>query len=340
MGLAGRVVMGASRVNLPDKPSDAHVIRLAGVTNEDLYRVFHECLLPVSDKFGLQFYKDRIRAHQSEIASDRPVNGVDKKQNSMNAVDEGPVKGFSHPFQSTSNDSAFWSIVMLADSGLPTGSFAHSAGLETAAQLGMIQSEQDVENFVNAATRSAMQVSAPFLIAGHGLAAADDSNFDVSHQWQRLHEQCQAILATNEPACSASIDQGKSLARIAAQWLKDSSSPSTPIGVIDKVKTAAILECLNHTSPHVAPTLGAICGLLGLDESQVCRLFAYCVARDLVSAAVRLSLVGPLASVSLLHRVQQSAEDGLEAIASKMKEKPYDPLMAAAASAPVRLFRS
>ena len=93
--------------------------------------------------------------------------------------------------------------------------------------------------------------------------------------------------------------------------------------------------------------------MLGLSESQTCRLFAYCAARDLVSAAVRLSLVGPLASVSLLHRVQQSADDGMGAIASKLEEHPDDPLMTAAASAPViealhpcheilqvRLFRS
>ncbi|KAL3925331.1 MAG: hypothetical protein SGILL_000488 [Bacillariaceae sp.] len=354
LGLAGRVVMGASRIRMPGNPSDAHVIRLAAQTNEDLYRVFHECLLPVSPCFGVQFYKDRIRAHQSVIANEeKPIQAVEKKP----SASEESFKGASPAVRalatnhSTTSEAAFWSIVMLADSGLPTGSFAHSAGLETAAQLGMIQSEHDVENFVNSATRSAMQVSAPFLIAGHQLATIQVQTEGFSERWERLHDQCQAVLATNEPACSASIDQGKSLARIAAQWLK--TDDAQPQKLMDQEKVDAILECLKQGSPHVAPTLGVICGVLDLDESQVCQLFAYCVARDLVSAAVRLSLVGPLASVPLLHRVQSSSNQGVEAVASQMLEFPGDPLMAAAASAPViealhpcheilqvRLFRS
>jgi urease accessory protein UreF len=64
-------------------------------------------------------------------------------------------------------------------------------------------------------------------------------------------------------------------------------------------------QCLKQSrSPHVAPTVGAIGGILGLDQSKFAirlpiawqRAFAYCVARDLVSAAVRLSLIGALAS--------------------------------------------
>jgi urease accessory protein UreF len=54
----------------------------------------------------------------------------------------------------------------------------------------------------------------------------------------------------------------------------------------------------------------------------------------MVSAAVRLSLVGPLASIPLLHKVQGAAEDGWKTSWIAMEEDP-NPLSAAAACAPV-----
>lgn len=360
LSLSGRVVMGVSMVPLPGKPSDAHVIRLAANTNEDLYRVFYSCLLPLAPSFGFEFYKDRIRAKQSEIPrmKDNVPNGVSvatsKKvieQKTHTSHEVYPLLPESTGFNS-SMDSTFWSIVMLADSSLPTGSFAHSAGLEAAAQLGLIRGESDVQSFVQAATRSAMQVLTPFLIGGHRISSGDIYDVsEIGEKWRKLQQQSQAVMVTNQPACAASLDQGKSLGRVASQWLATLSDGSG----VDNQRKVEILKCLNSTTgtSHVAPTLGVIGGLLGLDEVQVCRLLAYCIARDIVSAAVRLSLVGPLASVPLLHSVQRSAEDGIRAVYPTVKEYPDDPLMSSTASAPViealhpcheilntRLFRS
>jgi urease accessory protein len=364
LNLSGRVVMGVSRVPLPGKPFDAHIIRLAANTNEDLYRVFHSCLLPLAPSFGFEFYKDRIRAKQSEIPrkKDNGPNGivipatvkVFQQRPSITAGGSQrlyPLLPDSSGFQS-SMDSTFWSVVMLADSSLPTGSFAHSAGLEAAGQLGLVRGESEVQSFVQAATRSAMQMLTPFLIGGHRISSGDFCDVsEIGEKWNNLHRQAQAVMVTNEPACAASLDQGKSLARVASQWLAAPLNSSD----IDGQRKDEILKCLKSTtgSPHIAPTLGAIGGLLGLDEVQVCRLFAYCIARDLVSAAVRLSLVGPLASVPLLHSVQRSGEDGIRAVFQTVKEYPDDPLLSSAASAPViealhpcheilqtRLFRS
>ena len=77
------------------------------------------------------------------------------------------------------------------------------------------------------------------------------------------------------------------------------------------------------------------------------------MARDVVSAAVRLSLVGPLVSVPLLNRAQSAAEDGIQAVLPLLVDCRNNPMMAAAASSPiieavqpcheslqVRLFRS
>jgi urease accessory protein len=360
LGLSGRVVMGSSRVLLEGKPSDAYVIRFAAKTNEDMYRVFHDVLRPLAPSFGLEFYKERIRAQRSEILRKDPaqpkVDGMTIQ--TPNRIRKPPLEEFFPLFPPTvarnsTSDANFWSIAMLADSSLPTGSFAHSAGLEAAGQLGMIKGEKDVLTFVQAATRSSMQLLTPFLISGHRISQGGPL-FELSkiqEKWNKLNQQAQAVMVTNEPACAASLDQGKSLARIASQWLRTESNLTSQYQNSQMVEK--ILECLKSNPPHIAPALGVIGGIMGLDEIQVCRLFAYCMARDLVSAAVRLSLVGPLASVPLLHKVRESAEDGMRVVLLSMKEHPDDPLMSAAASAPViealhpcheilqvRLFRS
>jgi len=355
--LAGRVIIGVSKVSLPGKPSDAYVVRFAAKTNEDLYRIFHSCLIPLAPSFGIEFYKDRILAQRSEIpkkeVSHDPGQKVYKvSKRTINTIPRQKVVNDLYPVSSIESmpmemHSSFWSIMMLADSGLPTGSFSHSAGLEAAAQLRMIEGEDDVLNYVQAATRSSMQLLAPFLISSLRIVQRDGVNdvreaINVRDCWDKLNRECNAVMVTNEPACSASIDQGKSLARVATQWLGEEFSQ------LD------ILDCLrNDRSPHVAPTFGVIGGLLGLDEIQVCRLFAYCMARDMVSSAVRLSLIGPLASVPLLHNVQESAEDSIRAVYLATLNHPENPLLVAASSAPVieaihpcheilqvRLFRS
>lgn len=354
--LYGRVCFGVSKVplmehSIADADVYAHVVRLAATTNEDLYRVFHHLLLPLAPTFGHQFYKDRISALTSEIprmnnngststvnGSSSPVNVSDQTTtNNASALNLDGITTMSTtpqpPLMGTAaNSPAFWSAYMLADSSMPTGSFAHSAGLEAAAQMGLIQSEDDVAKFVQVATRSTLQVTAPFVIAGHQLLSKskaksssptnnDDDEF--VEKWRALDQKAQAVLCSNAPACAASLDQGKSLARVALQWLDDAQSKQ-------------YVQRLSRGG-HVGPILGIVSALLGLDERQVCQLFGYCAARDMVSAAVRLSLVGPLASVRLLQEVQGAAQDGLEASLLAMSESdpPNDVLSAAAACAPV-----
>jgi urease accessory protein len=172
----------------------------------------------------------------------------------------------------------------------------------------------------------------PFILAGHGLITASSSsslNYEnhtnLVDEWKRLDQQAQAAFASNGPACAASLDQGKSLARVAKElWKEDDMDEASAI----------LLECLDQGN-HIGPVLGAVTAKLGLTPDQVGKLFGYCVARDIVSAAVRLNLVGPLASVKLLKQVEGAAEDGFRASQVAMQEHANDPLASAAASAPV-----
>mmetsp|Transcript_22492 Transcript_22492/g.53107 ORF Transcript_22492/g.53107 Transcript_22492/m.53107 type:complete len:633 (+) Transcript_22492:4323-6221(+) len=382
-GQQRRVVMGVSEVPCPGKPSDACVVRFAATTNEDLYRVFHHLLLPMTDSFGMEFYKERIRAQTVNIPkmveeSTDETKGSTEKQASVDDTLKRKIRSGrkfvspeidginTHSNRNDTSSETFWSTLMLADSSLPTGSFAHSAGLEAAAQLGLISNEQDVEDFIQAASRSTMQLVVPFLISGRDLATKsmmddvdltfqEDVQARLTNQWYKINQECQAVMCANGPACAASLDQGKSLARVASEWIKRSST-DTNFDDICPTVDQMVLNCLKSSkneTTHIGPTLGLVGGRLGLDDFQVCRLFAYCMARDIVSAAVRLSLVGPLASVSLLHKVQYAAEDGIQIVLPLMEDCRDSPLGASAASAPVveavqpcheslqvRLFRS
>lgn len=58
----------------------------------------------------------------------------------------------------------------------------------------------------------------------------------------------------------------------------------------------------DNKSGHLAPLFGIITGLLGIPQAAAHQLLAYTMTRDVLSAAVRLNAIGPLASVAVLHR--------------------------------------
>jgi len=399
LGLSGRVCMGISRIPTPHV-HDAHVVRFAATTNEDLYRIFHHCLSPLQSQFGIQFYKDRIRAKASEIprmtndpSSSNSHSSMNSSSSSLTSSAAPPmarrhvvtVHGSDEPPTQTSgnlndnndddvssrsfNADTMWAAYMMADSALPTGSFAHSAGLEVAAQMGILASSsssasettqeeqlQQLSTFIQAAVRSSVQMTAPFLVRGYelGLEMNGDSRPDtVEGDWQKLDRQCHAAFVTNALACAASIDQGKSLARVAEQWLGTSNENVT----LDSVKNQSMIACFGKGKGHLGPIVGALGARLGLSQEQVGHLFGYCVARDMVSSAVRLSLIGPLTSVKLLQSVQDASKDGWKSYqrqkavaaataagrvnvggggtSSSITHPATDPLALSAASAPI-----
>lgn len=329
--LSGRIIFSVSEVST--EHGRVQVARMAATSNEDLYRVFYFCLQPLASEFGFEFYKERIRATTTTpVVVPHPNKRI-----------ENDTPAYSLPAHSESN-SSYWKTFILADSALPTGSFAHSSGLEAASQLGIISTDEDVSRYVNHATQSVMQLSTPFLVSCHRAAKSEDPSSFVS-EWSELDAQCNAILASSGPARRASLDQGRSLIRL-----------STPLLASNSIEKKMMLQTLqkivrDHSERgHLSTSLGAIAYLCGLSEIETCRLMGFCVARDVISAAVRLNLVGPLASVGLLAQAQHAAE---KVILRCLRRNDEGGVLEAAACAPVidaiqtchdalavRLFRS
>lgn len=322
---SGRVLIGVNEIettNQPDEGSKTYLARVATTCNEDLYRILHTALEPLAPKFGIEFYRDRIHSGQTAAKNTTSATAVESRRirntTSRQAVtprhaSDAPTR--FHKNGTSSNTSAClssWTAFMLADSGLPTGSFAHSAGIEAAAQLGLLRNDEDKEkalpHFIHAAVKSSLQLHVPFVIASF---QGDSITFE---SFNKLDRQMHAYMVSNSVACRASLEQGQGLLRVAIKWLQerqDNNGENDENLVLLQDIQDSIVD--GNTHGHVAPIFGIVCSSLGLshDANEACRLLGYCTARDIVSAAVRLNLVGPMAGVALLDSCMTAVEEGI-----------------------------
>ncbi|KAL1107803.1 hypothetical protein V6Z11_D03G070700 [Gossypium hirsutum] len=116
--------------------------------------------------------------------------------------------------------------------------------------------------------------------------------------WQKLDRILDATLS-NEVGRKASVSQGSSLMRVAA-------SVFTELPSLKSMRDVCIGSGV--VSFHHAPVFGMICGLLGMDSGTSQRAYIFMTMRDVISAATRLNLVGPLGAAVLQHRVAYVAE--------------------------------
>ncbi|TVR42766.1 MAG: hypothetical protein EA402_11045 [Planctomycetota bacterium] len=169
-----------------------------------------------------------------------------------------------------------WLLWQLADSGFPTGAFAHSAGLESATQAGLIP---DVE-----ALRAWLMWSAEHVLASSlGYINAAHQQPQRLVEWDR-HADTTVLTPSVR---RASIATGNGLIGTAA-----AAFPSCK--PLKQALRAANSSC------HIAPVFGAVTATLGCSREAVQRLYAFQCLRDGVSAAVRLGRIGPLAAQGLL----------------------------------------
>ena len=162
-----------------------------------------------------------------------------------------------------------WFLWQLADSGFPAGGFAHSWGLEAARQRGDLRGASDLSRLLKEIVWQAGYAGLPLVNAAHRrpetLAALD--------------ARCEAFLV-NHVANRASRTQGRAFLSTC-----EKSFPSPAL--------AWLVSEEKELRRHYAPIFGAASAALGVDLPQTQRLYLYIALRGALSAAVRLSVVGP-----------------------------------------------
>jgi urease accessory protein len=204
-----------------------------------------------------------------------------------------------------------WLLLQLADATFPSGGFTHSAGLEAAAVLGGLADPAagdpgGVEAFLDTSLRQAGRAALPFVLATSldpsRLAACDDA-YD-------------ATLSMRAPNL-ASRAQGRALASASARvW--DALGP--------------IAGYARSGPAHHPPIFGAIHGTLGVGPDETLAAYLHGFARGVLSAAVRLGLLGPLEA----QRIHAERAPMLEAILEGAREQ--DPEDAAQTAPLLEMF--
>jgi urease accessory protein len=181
-----------------------------------------------------------------------------------------------------------WRVLQIADSGFPTGGFAHSGGLEAAFVTGAVTNADDLERFVHASLWNVGHASLPFVSAAHA---------DREQVWS-LDALLDAQL-TNHVANRASRTQGRAFL-------------ATSAAVFDEPAIVLLSDRVSQRDVcvHLAPVYGAIVAALGISRRDALALYLLSSLRGTASAAVRLGVIGPHAA----QRIQSRHRPTLDAV--------------------------
>jgi len=172
--------------------------------------------------------------------------------------------GSRSEFELRALDFILWQV---SDSALPTGGFAHSAGLEAAWQHGEVPDRAALIVFCESSLVQLGRASLPFVMAA----------FDTPTKLSGFDALCDAF-TTNHVANRASRAQGRAflvaVTRIFPEASSDNESPP---------------PCA-----HFAPVFGACLRRLDVPRDAAARLFFFQHLRGILGAAVRLNIIGPM----------------------------------------------
>jgi urease accessory protein len=180
-----------------------------------------------------------------------------------------------------------WLLWQLADSAFPTGGFGHSSGLEAAYQHREVAHRTELIVFLEASLNQLPHGALPFVKAAH----------EGASEFSEIDWLCDAF-TSNHVANRASRGQGQALLASAERSFGGTKLKLLRTQVFDQ-----------ELPGHLAPAFGAVMAALAIDFTSAARLFVFMQLRGMISAAVRLNVVGPLEAQSIQHGLSARAEE-------------------------------
>jgi len=182
-----------------------------------------------------------------------------------------------------------WGLWQLADSGFPSGGFAHSGGLEALWHLGLVRDEASLTLRLGELGWHLASSAGPFAAAAHApgadLAALDDA---------------QDVVLSNHVANRASRAQGRAL-----------------LMAVEAMAALPAVTAARAALPHghLSVATGACLQALGASREEARRFLLFSAVRGALSAAVRLGVLGPLRAQAVLRELLPGLAAALEATA-------------------------
>jgi len=206
-------------------------------------------------------------------------------------------------------------VLQLADSALPVGAAAHSFGLESLFEDGLLTTGQ-LESFLRGYLEESGLLDAFFCRSAHRLSRSDGDGFAA--EWQDLNRRLSARKLSRESR-DASLALGRRFLSLASELLPGREIP-----------------CPAH---HVT-AFGLVAALAGIEESSAVLAWLHQSVAALVSAAQRLAPVGQTRASRILWELKPLMAD----IAECSGEDCFTPLLEIASmrhpKLPSRLFIS
>ena len=200
---------------------------------------------------------------------------------------------------------AEWRLWQLIDAAFPTGSFAHSFGLEAAVQGGWVSDNESLHQAIRQQLQQQAALCLPFVEQG----------FTGSQTIDQVLIDCDVRMRV-DAANRASYQQGRALLSALIQCTGDE--------VLASLKQRLLtmqLPC------HLAPLWGLALRQLGFTLSQAQSGLLQTTLRDVISAAVRLGVCGPFAGQRLQWQLAPYLEHLLQSYAQITQPMSTAPLI-------------
>ena len=184
------------------------------------------------------------------------------------------------------DEIALLRLLQLADSALPVGAAAHSFGLESLIEDGMVTVD-GMESFLQGYLQENGLLEAAFCRAAHRLTQVSGDEFGA--EWRNLNQQLSARKPARESR-DASLSLGRRLLRLASELLPKIALP------------------LDADAHHVT-AFGLVAGVAGIDEHSAVLAWLHQSTSALVSAAQRLAPLGQTRASRMLWKLKPAMLD-------------------------------